>query len=169
MELFTPQESSDDGAPVVDLPAKIRLPIYSKKSYNFTDILSDRSDATITIDGDNSIDGSDPDSITDNDFETTGTGFKVDTNTQSIIFGEFDKPGMYNMVLKARDSMGNTTIVPFIVEAYALIPQIQSVNSTGNILGSVNEPMIGTPVHFFRVRPGEAPIFLSSGATDTFA
>ncbi len=166
VELFTPQESSDDGAPVVDLPAKIRLPIYSKKSFDFADILSDRSSATITIDGDSAIDGSDSDSIADNDFETTGTGFNI--GSSSIIFGEFDKPGMYNMTLNATDSMGNTTTVPFIVEAYALIPQIQSVTtSVGDILGSVNEPMIGTPVHFFRVRPGEAPIFLSPGATDT--
>ncbi len=59
------------------------------------------------------------------------------------------------MMLKAVDEVGNTTIMPLSVDAYTLIPQIQSVTTTGTILGNLSEPISGTPVHFFRVRPGE--------------
>lgn len=34
------------------------------------------------------------------------------------------------MMLKAIDDMGNITIMPLIVEAYTLIPQIQNVTNT---------------------------------------
>jgi hypothetical protein len=70
--LFSPQASSDDGAPIVDLPTRIRLPIYSTKEFNISDILTDLSQATITIDSDLTID-SDNNSITDDDFASSGT------------------------------------------------------------------------------------------------
>jgi hypothetical protein len=31
--LLAPQASSDDGSPIVDLPSRIRLPIYSTREY----------------------------------------------------------------------------------------------------------------------------------------
>ena len=41
--LLAPQASSDDGAPIVDLPSRIRLPIYSTREYKTSDILTDLS------------------------------------------------------------------------------------------------------------------------------
>lgn len=162
--LLAPQASSDDGAPIVDLPSRIRLPIYSTREYKTSDILTDLSSASMSIDNDLTID-SNNDGISDNDFATSGTGFEI--TAQALKFGKFPTPGKYNMMLRAIDDMGNTTVMPLIIEAYALIPQIQSVTSTGTILGNINEVVSDTPVHFFRVRPGEGPTMLSRLATFT--
>ena len=164
MVLFSPQASSDDGAPIVDLPTRIRLPIYSTKEFNISDILTDLSQAIITIDSDLTID-SDSNRITDDDFASSGTGFSISSQILSI--GTFTAPGKYTMSLKAIDNMGNTTIMPLQIEAYAVIPQIQSVTPTGNLTGSIAEPIIGTPVHFFRVRPGESPALVDPLSTLT--
>lgn len=43
------------------------------------------------------------------------------------------------MMLNAVDEVGNTTIMPLSVDAYTLIPQIQSVTSTGVIIGNLSE------------------------------
>lgn len=69
------------------------------------------------------------------------------------------------MFLMASDEIGNATSMPLTIESYALIPQIQRVTEAGNIIGVLPEPIENTPVHFFRVRPGEGPVLLSSGAT----
>jgi hypothetical protein len=71
------------------------------------------------------------------------------------------------MSLRAVDAIGNTTVMPLTVDTYALIPQIQSVTATGTLIGSLSESIASTPVHFFRVRSGEAPVILASGSTLT--
>lgn len=152
MILLSPQTTSDDGAPIIDLPSRIRLPIYSKKSYKISDILTDLSAASITIDSDLTTD-TNGNGIFDDDFTTIGDGFVI--SNSDISFGSFNTPGKYNMVLRAVDEVGNTTIMPLSVDTYALIPQIQSVTNSGVILGNLSESLSGTPVHFFRVRPGE--------------
>ena len=45
------------------------------------------------------------------------------------------------MNIRARDTMGNTITMPLVIEAYTLIPQIQSVTNTGTILGNIPEPV----------------------------
>ncbi len=45
------------------------------------------------------------------------------------------------MNIRARDAMGNTITTPLVIEAYTLIPQIQTVTSTGTILGNIPEPV----------------------------
>lgn len=69
------------------------------------------------------------------------------------------------MALRAVDAVGNTTTMPLMVDAYSVIPQIQTVTATGMILGALSESVVSTPIHFFRVRPGEGPLLLSSGST----
>lgn len=100
--LFAPQISSDTGAPIVDLPSRIRLPIYSTKTYKISDILTDLSSATITIDSNLNID-SDNNGSSGDDFAQIGTGFSI-SNT-SITFGSFATPGKYSMNLRALDEM----------------------------------------------------------------
>jgi hypothetical protein len=162
--LFAPQASSDDGAPIVDLPTRIRLPIYATKSYKISDILTDLSQATITIDNDLTLD-SDKNNISDDDFATSGTGFSI--SSQTLTFGKFTTPGKYTMLIQAVDDMGNTSAVPLKIEAYAVIPQIQSVTKQGNLTGSIAEPVSDTPVHFFRVRSGEVPALVNPASTLT--
>ncbi len=122
--LFAPQVTSDDGDPIVDLPTRIRLPIYSSRSYKLTDILTDLSTASISIDPDLTTD-TNQNGIFDDDFSSSGAGFSI--SSQEIVFGPFATPGNYNMTLRATDEIGNTTTMPLTVDAYALIPQIQSV------------------------------------------
>lgn len=162
--LLSPQAASDDGAPIVDLPTRIRLPIYATKSYKVSDILTDLSRANISIDNDLTRDA-DNNGISDDDFATSGTGFSI--SPQTLIFGQFRTPGKYNMLLNAVDDMGNTSTVPLQIEAYVVIPQIQNVTKQGNLTGSITEPVSGTPVHFFRVRSGETPALVNPTSTLT--
>ncbi len=162
--LFAPQASSDDGAPVVDLPTRIRLPIYATKTYRITDILTDLSQATITIDSDLMVD-SNNNGVSDDDFAVFGTGFQI--SDQILTFGKFTTPGVYNMALRAIDDMGNIAIMPLVVEAYTLIPQIQTVTKTGYLTGTITEGISDTPVHFFRIRSGETPTLVTPLATFT--
>lgn len=164
MILFAPQKSSDDGAPLVDLPEHIRLPIYSNKTYKISDFLTDLSDTTLSIDSDLTID-SDGNGIFDDDFAVSGSGFTI--SAYELVFGKFTTPGNYEMSLKAVDEMGNTTIMPLTIEAYTPVPKIQNVTLSGNLVGSISEPVLETPIHFFRVRSGEVPKILSPEFTLT--
>ncbi len=160
--LFSPQASSDDGPPIIDLPTRIRLPIYSTKTYKISDVLTDLSNATIAIDSDLTID-SNNNGILDDDFVLSGNGFTI--SAYDIAFGQFTTPGIYTMSLRATDEMGNVTIMPVKIEAYSLIPQIQNVTLAGNIIGSINEVWNYIPIHFFRVRQGETPTLLTPNIT----
>lgn len=148
----------------MDLPTQIRLPIYSYKTYQISEILTDLSSAEISIDPNPLVD-SDGNNIPDDDFSTVGTGFTIKNN--DLTFGSFVTPGKYNMSLKAVDEIGNIAIMPVIVEAYALIPQIQEVTISGSIIGRIPESIKDTPIHFFRVRPGEVPALLDKNPTPT--
>jgi hypothetical protein len=81
--LIPPQASSDDGDPIVDLPTRIRLPIYSARNYRITDILTDLSNAMISIDSDLTRD-TDNNGIFDDDFTSSGAGFSI--SSQEISF-----------------------------------------------------------------------------------
>lgn len=53
---MAPQESSDDGAPEIDLPSRIRLPIYATRELQIADIVTDFGRVDVAIDGDLTID-----------------------------------------------------------------------------------------------------------------
>jgi FG-GAP-like repeat len=159
--LLSPQAASDDGDPVIDLPTEIRLPIYTTHSYPLSDVLTDLSAATLTVDSDITTD-TDNNGVFDDDF--TAKSSTVAISSSDIIFGSFIQPGRYNMMLKAVDALGNMTTMPLIVTAYTPLPQIQSVTSTGWVLGTISESLGGIPTHLFRVRSGEQPTLLASGS-----
>jgi hypothetical protein len=160
--LLAPQAASDDGAPIIDLPTEIRLPIYTTRSYVLSDILTDLSAATLTVDSDITSD-TDGNTIFDDDFVSASPTANI--SIRDLTFGSFTQPGKYNMILRAIDALGNTTTMPLTVTAYTPIPQIQSVTSTGWVLGTISESLSGIPTHLFRVRSGEQTTLLSSGAT----
>ena len=160
--LLAPQAASDDGDPIIDLPTEIRLPIYTTRSYALSDILTDLSAATLTVDSDITSD-TDGNTVFDDDF--VSASLTANISSREITFGSFTQPGKYNMVLRAVDALGNTTTMPLTVTTYTPIPQIQSVTSTGWVMGTISESLGGIPTHLFRVRSGEQPTLLSSGAT----
>lgn len=65
--LIAPQASLDKSPPVVDIAGRERLPVYQTSKKNISDIVTEMSDYTFSIDPDTSID-SDNDGIFDNDF-----------------------------------------------------------------------------------------------------
>ncbi len=161
--LFSPQVSSDTGSPVIDLPNTIRIPIYSNKTYKLSNILTDLSKASISIDNDLTVDTNN-NGIFDDDFVTAGIWFSL-SNTDFTI-GAFTTPGNYNMIMRATDEMWNTTIFPFTIEAYSPVPEIQSIVD-GKIKGKLSEETEKTPISFFRIRPGELPTMISPTITTT--
>ena len=160
--LLAPQAASDDGDPIIDLPTEIRLPIYTTRSYALADILTDLSAAMLTVDSDTTTD-TDSNTIFDDDF--TSASPTVNISSREIAFGVFTQPGKYNMVLRAVDALGNTTTMPLMVTAYTPLPRIEVVTATGWVMGTISESLVGIPTHLFRVRSGEQPTLLSSGAT----
>lgn len=161
MTLLSPQAASDDGDPVIDLPTEIRLPIYTARSYPLSDILTDFSAVTLMIDSDITTD-SNNNSVFDDDFMAKSSTVAI--SSSDITFGSFTQPGRYNMMLEAVDVLGNTTTMSLVVTAYTPLPQIQSVTSTGWVLGTISESLGGIPTHLFRVRSGEQPTLLASGS-----
>lgn len=93
----------------------------------------------MTIDSDLTID-SNKNGIFDDDFSSTGTGFSISQN--DLVFGKFDMPGNYDMLIKAIDEVGNIAIVPVTIEAYAPIPNITNVTSSGYLNGSIPESVL---------------------------
>ncbi len=87
--LLAPQAASDNGAPILDIPSRLRLPIYSTKKYSIADILTDQSAVIMTIDGDTSTDDN-GNGIFEDDFTTSGNGFSI--TSQDLSFGPFKEP-----------------------------------------------------------------------------
>lgn len=161
--LFSPQASSDGWAPIIDLPSYISIPIFSNKTYKISNILTDLSKAKILIDNDTTVDAN-KNGIFDDDFTSSWSGYMI--SDTDFVIGEFTIPGKYNMVMKATDEMWNASLLPFTIDVYSPLPEIQSVVD-GNIQGKLSEEVENTPVYFFRVRPGEAPTMISSTETPT--
>jgi hypothetical protein len=134
IELLAPQIASDDGAPIIEVPSRIRVPIYGYRTLSLTDLVTDMSHTTIQIDGDITVD-TDRNGTPDDDFATTGTGYALSTTELKV--GGYPTPALYTMQIRATDEMGNTSMSPLVVEAYSPIPQIQSLSSTGTLIGSI--------------------------------
>ena len=134
---------------MVDLDATLRIPVYQKISYAFSDIITDVSAYQVTIDGDVTQDEN-GDGIYDDDFRVSGSGFSIgDTN---MTFGPFDTLGPRQMILRVRDVFGNTTTLPLRLDVYAPLPTIRSMSATGYLHGEIESVDAGEPVHLMRIR-----------------
>lgn len=162
--LISAQRENDTGAPVVDLPSQLRIPVYAKRSFPLKDILSDLGIATLRIDEDTTID-SNNDGIYDNDFTPSGSRFSLSSSDLTI--GPFTAPGNYTFALQTIDDMGNMSVNPLEIEVYSPIPNIDVVTASGWIQGKIDTSDAGEPIHFFRVRPSETPTLLSTLPTYT--
>lgn len=68
--LLSPQLENDTGAPIVDFPSKIRVPVYLNRTYAIKDIIIDLNRSSVKIDEDITVDAN-GDGIHDNDFSGT--------------------------------------------------------------------------------------------------
>lgn len=71
------------------------------------------------------------------------------------------------MLLRVVDAYGSTTEMPLTVEIYTPIPHITDATFDGTLTGTINENIEAEPIHIFRLRSSEEPIFLSTGASMT--
>lgn len=126
--LIAPQASLDKSPPVVDIAGRERLPVYQTSKQNISDIVTEMSDYTFSVDPDTSVD-SDNDGIFDNDFSLSSPGVSIQGGVLS--FGPFDTLGTRNMNIQVTDAYGNSTVAPYEVEVYAPIPQIERATATG--------------------------------------
>ncbi len=149
--LMAPQLGLDGSAPVVDIPTKIRVPVYQSIEYDLKKIISDVSPTTVMIDPDTTID-SDNNGSYDDDFVSSGTGVRVNSNT--LTFGPFDELGNFLMQLKVQDAYGNINLLPLQLEVFAPVPQITSITLSGSLLGNIDPVGSLEPIHFFRIRSG---------------
>jgi hypothetical protein len=72
----------------------------------------------------------------------------------SLVFGPYDTLGSHLMNLRVEDEYRNVTIMPLQIRVYAPIPQIETVSSSGYLMGTVAGELKDEPVHFLRIRQG---------------
>ncbi len=162
--LLSPNEASDRTPPVVALDEAQRIPVYTTKTIDLKDVITELSNYSISIDSDISTDG-DGDGIADNDFGN-GDGASISSDF-NLTLGAFDAPGTREMLLRVVDAYGSETKIPLSVEIYTPIPHITHATFEGALTGALDEAVEGEPVHIFRFRSPEQPVFVSPDASMT--
>jgi hypothetical protein len=147
--LLAPMASLDRSAPVVNLPGSVRVPLSQVSIQPLTDIITDMSPYTLTIDPDITLD-SDKNGIYEDDFASSAPSMSVTKDTLTV--GPYDTLGTRMMNMEVRDLYGNMTIAPLEIEVYAPIPQIQNVTSTGVLMGLIEPRIDLQKVDIFRAR-----------------
>lgn len=156
--LLSPQLSSDSSAPIVSIDSVVRVPVYAETRYNFSDIITELSSYTVTVDEDISQD-EDNNSIFDDDFVSKWKNISI--NNSEIIFWKYDSPGNKNIILKVRDENWNTTLVPIVVEVFTPIANLENATISGSLDWKLDTIVEWEPIDFFRVRNSELPIRIS--------
>lgn len=98
--LMAPQLASDKTSPVISLGDSIRVPVYAEQSFALSDIVTELSKYSVTVDPDTTVDEN-KNGIYDDDFVASGDGVRV--TDHDMIFGPFSAPGARTMNLKIRD------------------------------------------------------------------
>lgn len=151
--LLSPSVGSDDTPPVTSLDAIQRLPVYATKQIKLKEVITELSDYKLTI--------------VDNDFGESGNA-TIDENTKILTLGKFDAPGEKHLTLQITDENGNETKMKMTIEVYTPIPHITDVNLDAMTLsGTIKEFIDNEPVHIFRLRPTEKPIFIDKKSANT--
>jgi hypothetical protein len=162
--LLAPQASLDRSNPVINIPGKLKVPVYQKLSLSRSDIITDMSSYTLGIDPDVTTDA-DGNWIFEDDFVTSASGMNI--TPTDIIFGTYDTLGTRMVNMQVIDAYGNTTVEEVEIDVYAPIPQIQSISATGSLRWALDAEIPVEPVHIFRVREGEGIRMIASPPTFT--
>jgi hypothetical protein len=149
--LLAPLASLDRSSPVITLTEQ-RVPVYQSKSIPLSEVVSDMSDVTIRADDDITVD-TNRNWVFEDDFTTQSDTLSI--SSSDIKLGTYHELGRRVLLVEATDTYGNTTTEPLSVEIYAPIPQIRALSQSGSLVGSLDEPLLGEPVHIFRVREGD--------------
>ena len=162
--LLSPQASSDRTSPVSSLSDIIRIPVYVTQSVSLADSVTELSDFVIRFDDDTTTDANN-NGVFDDDFVESSP--RVRQENGQLIFGPFDTPGKYPMMIELTDEWGNNIVEELTVEAYTPVPQIAEVTPERLLTGALGEPIAAEPIHFWRIRSGEQPRLIQTGAVET--
>lgn len=163
--LLAPQAASDHSAPVVDIPEMIRVPVYTTKNLKLSDYITERSNFSIAIDPDISVD-TNGNSVTNDDFTQAG-GSGVTYSSGILSFGPFDTIGNRTAILTVTDEFNNTTNLALNIEIYTPTPQITATTGSGWVSGKLDETLSLEPVDLFRVRSGTGILRLTNSSMIT--
>lgn len=162
--LFAPQASSDNSAPVIDIPENIRIPVYSTKTLTMSEYITEMNTYTMAIDPDVTID-SNGNWVVDDDFWEGSQIVRLQQN--ALILWSFDTIGRHIAQIRVTDAFGNVAYKAFTIDVYAPIPQIQTISNTWWVLGNISEKVPFEPIHLFRVRPGTDITRIHTGSIRT--
>lgn len=87
--LISPQLGSDSTPPAVSLSETIRVPVYSKETLQFSEIISEMSAYTVEVDEDTSVDA-DGNGVFDDDFGEARRNVTI--SPQEMTLENFDTP-----------------------------------------------------------------------------
>jgi hypothetical protein len=147
--LLAPQKSSDKSPPEIELPDRIRIPVYQTQDFLLRNTILETNAYTLLWDDDIRQD-TDQNGVFDDDFRDIGSGMKI---TPSLLsFWPFPVVENRTIVLRAEDEFGNITEKPVTLEIYSPVPQISNISSWWIITGKINESLANEPVDIFRVR-----------------
>ncbi len=165
--LLSPQMSADSGAPIIDFPDTIRVPVYAQKTYNLHDFISEMHTFNVMIDGDIRVDDN-KNGIADDDFSLSSTWMKIEGD--NLIILPHESLDTTNFIMRVRDEVWNTSYKVIKLEIYSPIPEITNVTSTGWTMWQISETINEEPIHIFRARQwsditmiSPDPLFTHSG------
>jgi hypothetical protein len=162
--LIAPLASLDRSRPLLDLE-RVRIPVYQEKKYLLSDIISETSPYTFSLDPDTTIDTS-GNGVYEDDYTTSASGVRI--SATGLTLGAYDSLGTRVMQAQVADSYGNITDSPLEVEVYAPLPEITSVIGS-TLSGYLREELLSEPIHIFRVRQGDGITLIDPKASMTDA
>ncbi|MBW7954446.1 VCBS repeat-containing protein [Candidatus Gracilibacteria bacterium] len=157
--LLSPQKESDNKLPEVNFNL-IKLPVYQKKLFDFTDSIYENSgnntikDIFIDFDLEKDSNG-DGNNFNDRDFayKMPKDNFKINKEGNKIYFdiGSFDTLINKDIMLYVVDDNGNIGGKKINFVVYSPIPQIENIKNNA-ISGRLNENLLNQPIDFYRLR-----------------
>nr|MDD3720153.1 VCBS repeat-containing protein [Candidatus Gracilibacteria bacterium] len=154
--LLSPQLSSDNNAPEINLSGNIKIPVYQKYTYDFTPYIYEDSGLIgiddFYIDTDLDVD-SDNDGDKTNDRDIDNGLVKKTFNSVKVDFGPYNELFTKKIGLHIKDLAGNSLYKEAILEVYSPIPSIDAKNGD-NVIGSINEKLSNEPINLYRYRGG---------------
>lgn len=154
--LLSPQKEADVYPPEINISWTIRLPVYQKKTFDFTESIYEPEWITAIndffIDFNLEID-SDGDGDPKNDRDMENISIQKTLNALRVSFGPYDSLFKKKIGIWASDMNDNTAYKEIVFEVYSPTPNITGMEE-GTILWVLDERLQEEPVNIYRYRGG---------------
>ena len=152
--VLSPQKEADKRPPEIDVFWKIRIPVYQKKTIDFTNNIYENSGTAwisdFSIDFDLEKD-SDWDWNTKNDIDTLWIKINKTSTKLEVEFWKFNELMKKKIWAMLTDKNWNTSFKELDFEVYAPIPNIKKVENW-KVFWQINEDLFKEPVNVYRLR-----------------